>query len=124
MEKYDRVQHLKQVHQNRKKATQDKAEAAIKALIASNKPINFNSVSKSANLSVTTLYNHPEIKARIEYLRDQAREVKKVKTPSVTDESLNAIIKSLKNKIKKLEEENAELKSFIKNNFKSEYQNL
>lgn len=124
MKKNDRREHIKQVHQQRKKATQVKVDFAIKSLLAAGKPINFNSVSKEANLSVTTLYNHSEIKERILYLRDQTKETRKQKVCSATDESLKAIITSLKNRIKKLERENNELKEFIKNNFNQEYQDL
>lgn len=119
-----RVQHIKKVHQIRRQATQEKIDTAIKTLLKEGRPVNFNSVSKKANVSITTLYNNKAIKEQISSLRSQKTTNKRIKDISVTDESYKSVIESLKNKIKRMEKENRELKEFIKNNFEREYRDL
>lgn len=69
---------------------------------------NFNAVSKAAGVSKRFLYNHPDIKQRIETIREQQkgltspRQVKK----NISDKSKNVIITALREKVKKLEIEN------------------
>lgn len=119
-----RVEHIKKVHENRRQSTQQKIDIAIKSLIQQGKSVNFNSVSKEANVSITTLYNNKIIKEQIISLRQQMNKPVGRKNLSATDESAKAVINSLKNRIKKLENENKELKEFIKQNFEKQYQDL
>lgn len=46
MANFEREEQLRQLHKQRKQATKDKVEEAIKRLIKSSKAINFNSVAK------------------------------------------------------------------------------
>ena len=71
MSDYDRKEHLKAIHTQRKAQTFQKVNEAIKRLIRSSGSINFNSVASEAGISKATLYNHKEIRDRIEGLRKQ-----------------------------------------------------
>ena len=62
-------------------------------------------MAEEAGVSKATLYNHPELKERIKFLRNQ-QENAFVDSRIKRDESnQNAIIASLKRKIEKLEKE-------------------
>jgi AcrR family transcriptional regulator len=116
MAKYDRIEHLKQVHEARKVKTRQTVDDAIQRLIRANDNINFNSVAEEAGISKATLYNNPEIRERIESLREQQAQVstpKQVKR-EMDENNKDAIIVSLKRKIKKLDEENKELREQLK----------
>lgn len=126
MTKYDRKEQLKQLHQERKIKTQQKVDNAIKILIKYQKPINFNSVANESGVTKATLYNNDNIKERIEALRLQQS---KVLNPSqvkreMDDNNKDAIIASLKRKIKKLEEENRQLKEQVKISYADIYKNI
>ena len=71
MDNYDRREHLKAIHASRKALTYQKVDEAIKRLIRANESINFNSVANEAGVAKATLYNHPELRERIETLRQQ-----------------------------------------------------
>lgn len=116
MTNYDRKEQLKKIHQSRKASTAMKVDEAIKRLIKSNESINFNSVAKEAGLSKATLYNNQELRRRIESLRLQqisAPSKKQVKR-NMDDNNKDALIESLKRKVKKLEDENKELREQVK----------
>lgn len=49
------------------------ADQAIRALIKRGEPISFQAVQREAGVSHAFLYNHPELRGRIERLRAQAR---------------------------------------------------
>ena len=126
MTKYDRKEQLKQLHQERKIKTQQKVDNAIKILIKYQKPINFNSVANESGVTKATHYNNDNIKERIEALRLQQS---KVLNPSqvkreMDDNNKDAIIASLKRKIKKLEEENRQLKEQVKISYADIYKNI
>jgi len=126
MNKYDRKEQLKQIHEERKVKTQQKVDDAIKRLIKVQKTINFNSVANESGVTKATLYNNLNIKERIEGLRLQQS---KVPTPSqvkreMDENNKDAIIASLKRRIKKLEEENKELKEQIKISYADIYKQI
>ncbi|OOM81962.1 hypothetical protein CLPUN_06770 [Clostridium puniceum] len=126
MNKYDRKEQLKQLHEERKVKTQQKVDEAIQRLIKAQKPINFNSVANEGGVTKATLYNNKDIKERIETLRLQQS---KVPTPSqvkreMDENNKDAIIASLKRKIKKLEEENKELKEQLKISYADIYKQI
>ncbi|XOQ13705.1 MAG: hypothetical protein ACFWTY_06690 [Shouchella clausii] len=73
MTEYDRKEHLKRLHEERKDNTRKKVDNAIQKLIRANSNINFNSVAEEAGISKDTLYNNPEIRKRIESLREQLK---------------------------------------------------
>ena len=109
-----RVNNIKKVHELRKQKTNEKIQAAIKYMNKNQIPINFNSLSKFANVSKQTLYNS-EFKELIIDERNKIATHSK-KENEITDSTKNKIIEMLQRKIEKLENENKELKKFIKNN--------
>ncbi|MDK0627532.1 DUF6262 family protein [Clostridium perfringens] len=126
MSNYNRTEHLKELHSKRKAITQEKVDKAIQRLIKAQKSINFNSVASESGITKKTLYDNKKIRERIEILRHQQSQVP---TPSQVKREMNennkdAIIASLKRKIKKLEEENKELKEQVKINYADIYKQL
>lgn len=126
MSNYNRTEHLKELHSKRKAMTQEKVDKAIQRLIKAQKPINFNSVANESGLTKATLYNNKDIRERIETLRHLQSQVP---TPSqikreMDDNNKDAIIASLKRKIKRLEEENKDLREQIKINYAEIYRQL
>ncbi|OAA83668.1 DUF6262 family protein [Clostridium ljungdahlii] len=126
MSNYNRIEHLKELHNKRKAITQEKVDKAIQRLVKAQKPINFNSVASESGVTKKTLYDNIDIRERIETLRHQQSQVP---TPSqvkrkMDDNNKDAIIASLKRKIKRLEEENKELKEQVKVNYADIYKRL
>lgn len=126
MNNYNRAEHLKELHSKRKAVTQKKVDKAIQRLIKVQKSINFNSVAGESGVTKKTLYDNKDIRERIETLRHQQSQVP---TPSqvkreMDNNNKDAIIASLKRKIKRLEEENKELKERIKINYADIYKQL
>ncbi|MDU6113192.1 MAG: DUF6262 family protein [Paeniclostridium sordellii] len=126
MSNYNRTEHLKELHIKRKAITQEKVDKAIQSLIKAQKSINFNSVANESGVTKKTLYDNEDIRERIETLRHQQSQVP---TPSqvkreMNDNNKDAIIASLKRKIKRLEEENKELKEQLKVNYADIYKQL
>ena len=126
MSKYNRSEHLKELHSKRRAITQEKVDKAIQRLIKAQKAINFNSVANESGITKKTLYDNKDIRERIEILRYQQSQVP---TPSqvkreMNDNNKDAIIASLKRKIKRLEEENKELKEQLKVNYADIYKQL
>ena len=126
MTNYNRTKQLKSLHSKRRALTQEKVDEAIQQLIKAKKSINFNSVANESGITKATLYNNKDIRARIEILREQQSQVP---TPSqvkreMNDNNKDAIIASLKRKIKRLEEENKELKEQVKINYAEIYKQL
>lgn len=99
----------------KKKATIERTEKAIQQLIKENKPINFHSVAKAANVSVPWLYKEIEIKERIQQLREQQKlKIKLDEGRKPSTASKDAIIVALRNKIKQKNKEIDELKEQLK----------
>lgn len=94
-----------------------RTDEAIKLLLKENKPINFNTVAEASGVSKSWLYREPEVKERIKQLQQrQLKEqlaVQQVKLPEhykASDNSKDAIIAALKQRIKKQDEEIKELR--------------
>jgi hypothetical protein len=126
MNNYDRKEQLRQIHVARKAVTHQKVDKAIQKLIKIKKLINFNSVSNESGLTKATLYNNKDIKERIETFRLQQSQVS---TPAEIKREMNennkdALIASLKRKIKKLEEENKELRKQLKFSYADIYKQI
>lgn len=87
----------------------NKVEKTISEMALQNEKINFNTVSKKANVSKSWLYKEKDIRERIELLRNQ--QITKVSNPpKKRNRSEEILIKSLKSRIKDLEQENKKLK--------------
>lgn len=109
LSEFDRATQLKKLHEIRKQKTVEKVNDAVKRLIKNGKDINFNSVATEASVSKATLYGNPEIKERIQSLRDQQeKEFKDIRIKR-DENNQNVIIQSLKRRIEKLEDKIKEL---------------
>ncbi|HFK1501175.1 MULTISPECIES: DUF6262 family protein [Bacillus] len=109
MDNFNREEQLRQLHEKRKQTTKVKVEEAIKRLTKISKAINFNSVAEEAGVSKATLYNHPELKERIKFLRNQQAKAFVDSRIKRDESNQKAIIASLKRKIEKLEKRKKEL---------------
>ncbi len=126
MAKYDRKKHLEALHAQRRANTCNKVNEAIQRLIKANRSINFNSVANEAGVTKATLYNNADIRERIETLRHRQSQVP---TPSqfkreMDENNKDAIIASLKRKIKKLEEDNGQLRKQLKISYADIYEKI
>jgi Family of unknown function (DUF6262) len=116
MSNFNLKEHLKQVHKHRKAATTQKVDEALKRLVRANEFINFNSVANESGVSKATLYNNVAIRERIAALRQQqslgptSKQIKR----EMNENNKDALIESLIRKIKKLDNENKQLKEQLK----------
>lgn len=100
----------------KKEETAERVEQTIKKLIKQNEKINFNTVTTAAGVSKSYLYKQPELRERIETLRQQQRD----KTPqknvkkNMNDENKDSLIQVFRDRIRELEKENKKLNDEIK----------
>ena len=94
-----------------KSKTKEKVDRVISQLALSGETINFNTVSKVAGVSKSWLYKQEGVRERIELLRGQQIKRKVVVNQHKSPRSEEVLIKTLKNRLKVLEEENKILKS-------------
>jgi uncharacterized protein (DUF3084 family) len=103
---------VRQYAEQKKLSAAVKVDEAIQRLIKQKGKINFNSVSMESGVSKAYLYNHSEIRQRIEMLRKQqdgitsAKQVKR----EMTEASKDVLIAAKNKRIKELETENKQLK--------------
>ncbi|EJS55043.1 hypothetical protein ICG_03305 [Bacillus cereus BAG1X1-3] len=109
MDNFNREEQIRQLHEKRKQTTKIKVEEAIKRLAKISKAINFSSVAEEAGVSKATLYNHPELKERIKFLRNQQEKAFVDSRIKQDENNQNAVIASLKRRIEKLEKKNKAL---------------
>jgi len=115
MQSHDRIEQLRQVHQSRRVETYQRVNAAIEYLISVKRPINFNSVALTACIAKKTLYNHKELRSRIENLRRQDYSIQ-CHSIYVDEKQKDEIIVSLVKRIAKLEQDNRYLREQVKLN--------
>lgn len=100
----------KSVQLRHQKALQ-KLEEGMERLVREERPITFRAVAEAAGVSTAWLYRHPEIRSRIDGLRErhQGHHIFEAKSsPSAT--TPGPIVVALRQRIKDVEEENRELK--------------
>lgn len=93
-----------------------RAEAAIASLLKEQRPVNFKTVAETAGISTAWLYGNEALKQRIMHLRLQQVPAVQVKIPpreQASSASKDAMIAALRQRIKKLEEENHTLKQQV-----------
>lgn len=101
---------LKKAAQNRRLEALTRTEDAIKKLLREKRPIDFTTVAQVAQVARSWLYQQPEIKERIIYLREQTTQNKSIPLSQKSSEaSKDAMIMTLKQQIKQLKAENQEL---------------
>ncbi len=89
----------------------ERVNRAIDRMVEQGAKINFSTVAKEANVSVSYLYKYPEVKVRIAELRNQQSVMPRPRMaePS-SNKSHQRIVNRLKARIKQLEGEVKELK--------------
>lgn len=107
------VDGLRQNAQKKRQEALNKVEQGIRQLLKEGKPINFQSVAGAANVSKAFLYKEPDIKERVEQLRQQGAEKKPELRQKASDASKDSMIRTLRERLKKLEAENQELRKQV-----------
>lgn len=85
-----RTQTLTAAAKAKSQAKTQAAEQAIRRLVKRGEPINFQAVQREAGVSHAFLYNHPDLRGRIERLRARARPVP-APAPSADEQSTLAL---------------------------------
>lgn len=105
------VAHAHQREQEKRK----RVDEVISRLLRERQAINFNTVARAAGVSKAYLYGQPDLRTRIEALRQQELELavrERVDHPTSgkTDASKDLVILAKDRRIKELEAENRQLK--------------
>ena len=105
-----RINNLKKTQEQRKQDSKNRVYKAIERLQKLNAKINFHTIAREAQVSVSYLYKYPELKQHIGELRSKQNSlpVSPVAKPNST--SHGKVVTRLQERIKKLEAENKELK--------------
>lgn len=93
--------------------TRIRVEKAISEMAIKKEKINFNTVSRKASVSKSWLYKQKDIRTRIETLRGMQIIELAPRKQSKSSRSEDILIKTLKSRIKALEEENKQLKDQV-----------
>ncbi|BAZ48751.1 hypothetical protein NIES4103_13600 [Nostoc sp. NIES-4103] len=105
------VEGLRSNAQRKRQETFDKVEQGIQKLIQEKRVINFNTVADASGVSKAWLYKQPKIKEKIEGLRQNHPKSQEVPVKQkASDASKDTIIKTLKERVKKVEAENRGLR--------------
>lgn len=109
--KEERIARLNQLQEERKQQALEKVNQALEQMKESGTKINFQTVAKEANVSVSYLYKYPEIKTRVAEIRNQQSVMPRPRMaePS-SNQSHQKIVSRLKSRIKQLEAELTETK--------------
>lgn len=108
----DKKEHLNDLATKMRSRTKEKVEEAFIYLENHGHDINFNNMAKISGLSKTTLYNNPDIRARIESIRDipSGKSIMAQNKLVRSEKNSKAMIESLKRKNLALQEENKKLR--------------
>lgn len=108
------VEGLRQNAQKKRQEAVERTEQGIKTLLKEGRTVNFKTVAEAAGVSTAWLYKEPQIKERIEHLRQQQVERKSLPLKQkATYASKDAMIKTLKERVKKQELEIRGLRDHI-----------
>jgi hypothetical protein len=105
-----KVETLKKAAQQKRQDALERTNRAIAILIRKSQAITFAAVAQEAGVSTAYLYKYAEIKDRINQLKSQQNgSLKRSKPQPASDKSKLVIINALKERVKKLEEQNTRL---------------
>ncbi len=109
---YKNTKGIKDFSKLKSELTLTKVNQAIQMLIKNKEKINFNSVSTTAGVSKSYLYNHLDIRERINKLREQQQGLSSPKQVKheITDTNKDILLAAKNKRIKQLEDENKKLK--------------
>ncbi|WP_405361116.1 DUF6262 family protein [Kitasatospora sp. NBC_00085] len=96
-----RIQTLNTAAKAKSQAKKEAAEKAIRTLVKRGEPITFQAVQREANVSHAFLYNHPDLRGRIERLRAQVRPLPAPATPADEESTLVLALTSQITRLKK-----------------------
>ena len=103
--------------QQKRESALKRTEEAITRLIKDKRPVNFKTVSEESGVSRTWLYKEPEIKAKINQIKNQKSTPSRSKKGAFNNLNNQPIdisqIDELKTKIRKLETENYTLRNHL-----------
>ena len=103
--------------QQKRESAIKRTEEAIARLIKNKRPVNFKTVSEESGVSRTWLYKEPEIKARINKIKDKKASLSRSKRSTSNNANNQPIdtsqIDEYKTKIRKLETENYTLRNHL-----------
>ena len=106
-----KIQALQEAAASKAKESAQRVEKALDKMLKQGQLINFKSVAHVANVSTAYLYKQPELRNRIETLRDQQKNNSKPKQPPpASDNSKAVIIYNLRAENKKLRTDIDELR--------------
>ncbi|PGW72460.1 DUF6262 family protein [Bacillus thuringiensis] len=110
---YKNTKGIKDFAKLKSELTLNKVNQAIQMLIKDKEKINFNSVSTTARVSKSYLYNHLDIRERINKLREQQQGLSSPKQVKhkITDTNKDILLAAKNKRIKQLEDENKKLKN-------------
>jgi hypothetical protein len=104
--------------QSRKDHKRKAVEDALTTLLREQKLVNFNTIAKAAVVSKAYLYSQPDLRERIEALRQQGMEQmvreRATRSPGKTDASRDLVILAKDRRIKELEAENQQIQQQLK----------
>ena len=106
-----KIEALQEAAALKAKSSAERVERALDKMLKQGQVINFKSVGDVANVSTAYLYKHPELRNRIETLRDKQKNSSKPKQPPpASDNSKAVIIYNLRAENKKLRTDIDELR--------------
>lgn len=108
--KQARIAKLQQVQADRKKDSLQRVYKAIERLQKIDAKVNFTTVAKEANLSISYLYKYAEVKHRIAEVRNQQRSFPTTPVAQSNSTVGAKVVTKLKERIAQLDKENQELK--------------
>lgn len=107
--------------QRKSEAAQQRVHQAIDQLLREQQPVNFNTVSKAANVTKSYLYAHQDVRERIEALRTQQGQerlerqwAQRQQNQARTEKTKDVMLAAKDRRIKTLEAENRQLKENLK----------
>lgn len=108
--KETRIETLRTTQKQRQEDARNRVYKAIERLKKLNAKINFHTISREAQVSVSYLYKYPEIKQHIAELRSKQNSLPVKPVAKANSTSQGKVITRLQEKVKKIESKNKELK--------------
>ncbi len=106
-----KIEALQEAAAQKAREAEERVEKALEKMVKQGQKITFATVAQVANVSTAYLYKQPDLRSRIETLRDQQKNQGKPKhPPPASDKSKAVIIESLRGENKRLRGEINELR--------------
>jgi hypothetical protein len=98
-----KIEALQEAAAQKARESEERVEKALEKMIKQGQKITFSTVAQVANVSTAYLYKQPDLRSRIETLRDQQKQRSKPKQPPpASDNSKAVIIQSVRAENKRL----------------------